>query len=157
MSYLALGWGDDYGVLSARAVAYQQRLQKRLAELHEKADDSGKRPLLAQNGILHRLAGFLLQVRRIVEHKDQVLATLPQVLAQADPSVVAQEPHMALAAREATTDFESLLFHGRAVLDQQTFVVARHHHQDCDRAGATRGASGGPWKRSPTASRGRPS
>jgi hypothetical protein len=133
IQYLAVTWGDDFGVLPERARLYQERLAKHVGEAWASADAAGQRRLMAQSGVLNRLSGFLLQVRRMIDHRDAFVASLADAIPNTTPDVVAAQPAIALAAREAITDFESLLFHGRAVLDQQTLAVARHYGQQTAR------------------------
>ncbi len=137
MQYLALGKErQDYGVLPEEAHALFRKLREELTTRWREADEETCRTLRFHAGLLDRLAGCLLQVRRMVDHRDDLVAALPGLLAQvpANAQAPAQPTAMAaFAANEATTDFESLLFHARAVLDQLTFVVSRLHGESCDK------------------------
>lgn len=132
LGYLAVGGDKDYGALRETARDFHRLLQSRLALVWRQADAYDRRSLAAHSAVLDRLSGFLLQVRRVMDHTDQLSATLPQMLQGRAPAI-GEDPHIAVRAVEATTDFESLLFHGRAVLDQLTLAVARSHTQDSDR------------------------
>jgi hypothetical protein len=128
LNYLAVGWESDHGVLSEAGRAYWKCIVTKIGEAYDEADDSAKRALLSHAAVLNRLSGFLLQVRRMIDHKEGL-----RLAFQGDAPPSAQQAHLALAGIEAVTDFESLLFHGRAVLDHLTLVVARFHGQNTDR------------------------
>jgi len=114
----------DFGVLSETALNYFCELQKIISKTHQHGDDTQKRLMVGAQGCLERLEAFLVQSKRISEHKKSVC------------SQPAPHPGSMVAFRDTTAifDFETLLFHSRALLDRITFFIAKQiYNQNCDR------------------------
>ena len=120
---------DDYGVLPPKANQLMTRL-RRIAQERAATDERLARHC---TGALDRLRSFLLQVRRMDEHAEALRKSLKAVAAESRGDYTFQAAHQ---GDSACTDFESLLFHGKAALDRMTIFVAAAHNQRLDRFNA---------------------
>ncbi|MEH6650241.1 MAG: hypothetical protein V7707_09480 [Motiliproteus sp.] len=69
------------------------------------------------------LQSFLFQSNRLKTHSEKLRSLVPP-----------PEQMMAVSGSDALTDFESLLYHGRAVLDRLTFAIAKQTlGQECEK------------------------
>jgi hypothetical protein len=122
--FIALGEErDDYGVLPPKA-------SDAVTKLRDFIRGSPADPALIEaTGVLDRLRSFNLQVARIHQHEEDLRNHMRQTVKEhgKDNIISAQ------AADQLSTDFESLLFHGRAVLDRLTLFIAREHKQNLDK------------------------
>ena len=131
ISYLAIGGTEDHAMLPEEPANQLKALQKSIWERWSAAEASQRGHLGGAAAVLGRLNGFFLQVRRLSEHAEHLYTRmLPGV-----PDSEMLQPGMsaALAAEEVCTDFESLLFHSRAVLDRLALFVNRAHGGNSDK------------------------
>ena len=115
---------SNFGVLGIEAVKYFCELQNTISKTHQHGDAKQKRLMVGAQGCLERLEAFLVQSQRLSEHNNRVCQQ------EAPP------PGNMAAFRDTTAifDFETLLFHARALLDRTTFFIAKQiYNQDCDR------------------------
>lgn len=117
---------DDYGVLPTKPNQLLNRLRRIIGEQWSAGTDAPS--VRNYTGTLDRLRSFLLQARRMRDHEAALVSFLR--VQRATGGHTFQAVH---AGDEACADFESLLFHGRAVLDRLTLLVAREHGQHLDR------------------------
>ena len=114
----------NFGVLSEEALNLFSQLQGIISKQHQFGDDAQKRLMVGAQGCLERLEAFLVQSKRLSEHNKSVCS-------QPTPP-----PGTMAAFRDITAvfDFETLLFHSRALLDRITFFIARQiYNQNCDK------------------------
>lgn len=123
---LAAVAGDEnnFGVLNEAAFKYFWQLQKVISKTHQHGDEPKKRLMVGAQGCIERLEAFLVQSHRMSQHHKSVCS-------QPHP------PAGAMASFRDTVavfDFETLLFHSRALLDRITFFVAKqNYNQACDK------------------------
>lgn len=114
----------DFGVLSEKAFKYFCELQNIISKTHQHGDEAQKRLMVGAQGCLERLEAFLVQSNRLSEHNKSVCN-------QPSPP-----PGSMVAFRDTTAifDFETLLFHSRALLDRITFFITKQiYNQNCDK------------------------
>jgi hypothetical protein len=99
--------------------------------LDENPSDDQKRFLGELLFCISRLNAVLLQISRIAIHADVSNWKIESAIASIKE--LPPESAFAFTASEACTDFESLLFHCRALLDRITLVVSRQHKGNSDR------------------------
>lgn len=125
VDFVAIGEArDDYGVLPAKGHAAVHQLRDQI-----RIDNSTARRIRDATGVLDRLRSFNLQVARCRDHEEKVRQQL-LAMATEHPKDRVTAVH---AADELSTDFESMLFHGRAALDRVSLFLAREHSQNSDR------------------------
>ncbi len=96
----------------------------------EHKDEGRKTWLWRVKGCLVKLSNSLLQVSRMKSHLGQLLSYAERLVAEPET----QGPCLlAVDEDEMTSDFESLLLHGRATLDRLTWFVAAEYSQKCNR------------------------
>jgi hypothetical protein len=79
------------------------------------------------NGCLEKLATAILQIERLSNHQNHLLT-------QAINNIIGRNASDAVfLASEVSSDFESLLLHGRAALDRLTNFISRHYGNYTDR------------------------
>ena len=102
----------DFGVLSEKAFKYFCELQNIISKKHQHGDEAQKKLMVGAQGCLERLEAFLVQSNRLSEHNKSVCN-------QPSPTLGSM-----VAFRDTTAifDFETLLFHSRALLDRITFL-----------------------------------
>jgi hypothetical protein len=114
----------NFGVLGENAFTYFCELQKIISETHQHGNVTQKRSMVGAQGCLERLEAFLVQSKRLSEHNQSVFN---------HPA----PPSGGMAAFRDTTaifDFETLLFHSKALLDRITFFIAKQiYNQNCDK------------------------
>ena len=114
----------DFGVLSEKALSYFCELQNTISKTHQDGDDTKKRLMVSAQGCLERLEAFFVQSKRLSEHNKSVCS-------QPAPP---QGSMVAFRDTTAIFDFETLLFHSRALLDRITFFITKQiYNQNCDR------------------------
>ncbi len=115
-------------------------LSQTVGDLIHTQGDSCPRELIEIKACLERFDAFLLQSARLLEYLDlERLFSLPTTVKV--PGIPAGSTlrdlpvgnAMGVAADDACTDFESLLFQGRALLDRFALCINRHHGGDEDR------------------------
>jgi hypothetical protein len=114
----------DFGVLSEKAFKYFCELQNIISKKHQHGDEAQKKLMVGAQGCLERLEAFLVQSNRLSEHNKSVCN-------QPSP-----KPGSMVAFRDTTAifDFETLLFHSRALLDRITFFITKQiYNQNCDK------------------------
>ncbi len=130
VEYLALRMREDSGVLGEKPHSRFEQLRQTISEKWPAASQPDRTRLASAGACLDRLAGFCLQVKRITDHmqqlRERMIPAVPES-PQLMPGVSA-----AFRASGACTDFEALLFHGRAMLDRLTLFIAKEHLQKTD-------------------------
>ncbi len=113
----------DIRVLGDNAINYVIRLKKIIANKHYNGDNPQKNQMVSLNGCIERLIAFLFQSYRISQYALEIYKrTSPP------PKVMSAFVH-----DKVLFDFESLLYHGRALLDRITFYLSKQvYNQDCD-------------------------
>ena len=126
--FLAGAERPDFIVLGKAATKYLDELNGLISQRHETGDDEEKRLMVSASGCLKKLDAFFLQSWRLAQRIPRIL----QRILEKPP----MQPGTMIGLRDikALTDFESLLFHGRALLDRLTFYLAKqNYNQDCDK------------------------
>lgn len=134
-AYLALGGRHDYGMLSHEAGEFFEHLQQVInTGWREATSPADRQRFEATAGCLSRLEGFLLQEKRIADYanllRQRPLDGIASPRAGSEASGGAARM-VVRALPEACTDFESLLFHARAVLDRLAWFLGREHRNSC--------------------------
>lgn len=127
--FAAIGGTSDYGMLPSRPSQQLRSIEERIGKIWKSADAETKRQLRGYTGTLSRLSSFLLCTRNMAGHCSRFTSSTVRI----DKFEKKLEPGMsvALAGHDVCTDFESLLFHGRAVLDKLTWTISAKHSQKC--------------------------
>jgi hypothetical protein len=136
--FVAIG-GDvpDYGVLSTAARQQYGSLQQFLDTESVGADHSRKAWLLEIGGCLSKLSSALFQISRLRFYHDELVQSALTNFRGKGPGA------LATVNLPALTDFESLLFHGRAALDRTTLFISREFKQyNCSRYSRLRNVLG---------------
>ncbi|MCI0777532.1 MAG: hypothetical protein J4N95_05075 [Chloroflexi bacterium] len=131
VGFLAIQQKQDSGSLSSEASEFMQLIKGKVSSEWKLADEAEQRRLASAGACIDRLVGFLLQVKRLRQHASDLHGRMfPH--GDDSPSLM---PGMSAAyqAQNACTDFESLLFHGRATLDRLTLFITSEHKQRTDR------------------------
>lgn len=114
----------NYDVLGISASDFFHKLQKIVSITHQNGDAHQKILMIGAQGCLERLTGFLIQSQRLSKHNENI------------HNQTAPPPGAMTAFRnnEALFDFETLLFHARALIDRITFFIAKQiYNQACDK------------------------
>lgn len=130
---ILMAWDEDQGTLTQDARQFMVRIQQALnARL---ATDSKDRLAREMQGCMDRLDSFLLQVSRLAAHADPTRWSVGPESGDIThfPAQLPPKSGMVFSAKDACTDFESLLFHGRAVLDRLTLFVSREYGENSSR------------------------
>jgi len=136
VQYLALGGHERYvKVLPAHALAVLDHLNAAISQAWTAAGELGQPRLRKAKACIDRLEAFCLQVTRLAEHaRSLARCPVPEAYEREARQRLGLSgfPHGVTVMRvfdEACTDFESLLFHGRAALDVVTRFIASEHGQ----------------------------
>ena len=130
--FIAIGaqrW--DHETLRDRPNKLLARLHRSISQQWSTAADDERSRLRALSGYLDGVEGFLFQCSRMRQHADGMVASATASFSKLPPG--SHSPSMALSAITALTDFESLLFHGRALLDRLTALWTRPFGGGTDR------------------------
>jgi len=115
--HFATGSGPNHhGLLARPAVEHWGRLLSQMAATW-KNDPKAHALLLGVKSCLDKLSASLLQVGRLKEHHDNLIA-------QAKTSARTGTVLIAIGGLEALADFEGLLLHARAALDRLTWFLS---------------------------------
>jgi hypothetical protein len=136
VQYLLLGGHERYvKVLPPHAVTALDQLNVAISKAWTPAGQPGQPLLRKAKACVDRLEAFCLQVARLAEHA-RSLARRPvpeeyerEARKRLGLSGFSRGMTVMRVLDEACTDFESLLFHGRAALDVVTRFIASEHNQ----------------------------
>jgi len=135
-----VNWEKYPNGLPRRPAETLKSLSQTIGDLIDARGDDCPRELLEIQACLERFDAFLFQSARLREYLDlERFFSFPIPIGAPDIPTVSTlrdlpaGSSMAIAAADACTDFESLLFQGRALLDRFALCVSRHHGADADR------------------------
>lgn len=115
---------SDFNALGDKAARYLAKLEQIISEKHQEEDNTQKQLMISSYGCIERLTAFLLQSKRLAQHAQEIYK-------QSSPR---PGEMLAFIRNEVLFDFESLIFHARALLDRLTFYLAKQfYNQDCSR------------------------
>jgi len=123
--YLAVGNEENnFGVLNEKAHNYFRQIQRIIYNKHNDGDKDQKRLMVGAQGCLERLESILILSNRLDVYNKSVCN-------QQHPS---PGSFVGFKITNAMFDFESILFHSRALLDRITFFISKQiYNQDCDK------------------------
>ena len=140
VTVVLVAFDERLDVLPKRPAETLKSLSQTVGNLIHTQGDSCPRELLEIKACLERFDAFLLQSTRLLEYLDlerlfsfPTTVKVPGIPAVSTLRDLPVGNAIGVAADDACTDFESLLFQGRALLDRFALCIDRHHGSDADR------------------------
>lgn len=110
-----------FGVLNQEAKEFYDFITNRISKEYRKATDENNisKILLYKNmsSCISCLDGFLYQCSKLIRHNNEIIKFIPKK----DTT----DTMVSFSSLETCTDFESLLYQGRATLDRVTFFISK--------------------------------
>lgn len=114
----------EHNILTDKASALLSNIKDSISKKHMSGDSHLKNQMISAMGCIDKLRSCLLYSKRISKYTNDILNSFPQ-----------NESSMFLILNDSIlADYESFIFHSRAMLDRLTFFVCKQiFNQSCDR------------------------